>query len=379
MKITVMLSGGGSNFQAISNAIQSGYLSGVELIKVVADRECHGINRAIDLGIDYSIVSRSSSTFEMDLTNQIPKETDYIVLAGFLSIIPDSLINQFPNRIINIHPSLLPQFGGKGMYGMHVHEAVIQSGNQVSGCTVHFVDYGIDTGQILFQRKVRVEEGDTAVKLQSKVLIQEHQILPIALKYLYQFFKCDFPNAALKVDMPISSLFVKQGIKTFRSACHYVKNLPYQQTSIADGVYVIKEKGGSCSTKHHILKRLAIEYGLSEVEMKVGLFKMDGEKLPRVAKVLEKYGLDYIPEMHTFFRVQEQFFDFTFSESFDFPLLQNIEFEQEIEPSQIGAWKDSLHREYLEKYQAQEQLDYSIDELWTIRQECVAALFTSQA
>ena len=182
MKLTVLLSGSGTNFQAILNAIDQGKLSNVTIQKVIADRECQGINRAIDYNIPFTIVQRKN--LENDLQKAIPSDTDLIVLAGFLSILPQSIIEQFPEKIINIHPSLLPKFGGKGMYGMNVHNAVIAAGEQESGCTVHFVNEGIDTGKIILQYKVPVFKTDTAEQLQKRVLKQEHLAFPKAIQHL---------------------------------------------------------------------------------------------------------------------------------------------------------------------------------------------------
>ena len=184
LNITILLSGSGTNFQAIVNAIDSGKLNNVNIAKVIADRECEGINKAIKNTIPYAIVSRRIKTFEQQLIAEIPEETDLIVLAGFLSILPEQLIRLYPKKIINIHPSLLPKFGGKGMYGMRVHKAVINAKEKESGCTVHFVDYGIDTGEIILQTTVPVYETDTPELLQQRVLEQEHELLPKAIQQL---------------------------------------------------------------------------------------------------------------------------------------------------------------------------------------------------
>ena len=103
---------------------------------------------------------------------------DLIVLAGFLSIIDEEFVEKWKGKIINIHPSLLPKFGGPGMYGIKVHEAVLAAGEKESGCTVHYVDNGVDSGEIIFQVKVPVMEGDTAEILQKRILVEEHKLLP---------------------------------------------------------------------------------------------------------------------------------------------------------------------------------------------------------
>lgn len=184
MKLTILISGSGSNFQSIIDDIDSGELQNVEIVKVIADRECQGINRAIDHDINHDIVSRKRDDFKKAFLTAIPKETDLIVCAGFLSIIPKDVINAFPKKIINIHPSLLPKYGGKGMYGMNVHRAVIDKQEVESGCTVHYVDHGIDTGEIIIQKKVGVFPGDTPEKLQQRILKVEHQLLPEAIRLI---------------------------------------------------------------------------------------------------------------------------------------------------------------------------------------------------
>ena len=184
MKITILLSGSGTNFQAILDAIKTKQLSNVSIIKVIADRECEGINRAVKNNIPFALVSRRLKTFEQQLLQEIPQETDLIVLAGFLSILPEEIIRIYPKKIINIHPSLLPKYGGKGMYGMRVHKAVIDANDSESGCTVHFVDNGIDTGDIILQKKVNVSPNDTPQKLQKRVLAKEHQLLPEAIQLI---------------------------------------------------------------------------------------------------------------------------------------------------------------------------------------------------
>jgi len=109
-----------------------------------------------------------------------------IVLAGFLSILDENFVNKWNKKIINIHPSLLPRFGGKGMYGIKVHEAIIAVGDEVSGCTVHYVDATIDTGETILQSKVKVSPEDTPETLQQKVLIEEHRLLPLAISKIIE-------------------------------------------------------------------------------------------------------------------------------------------------------------------------------------------------
>lgn len=152
-RIAVLVSGGGSNLQSIIDNIECGNLN-CEISYVIADRKCHGLERAEKHGIKNILLDRKvlkeklsekiSSVLEND-----DKKTDYIVLAGYLSILSPEFIKKWSRKIINIHPSLLPKFGGKGMYGMNVHRAVIEAKETESGCTIHFVDTGVDAGEII--------------------------------------------------------------------------------------------------------------------------------------------------------------------------------------------------------------------------------------
>lgn len=179
-KIGVLVSGGGSNLQSIIDKSQSGELQ-CKVEVVIGDRECYGVERAKEAGIDGYTLDRK--VLKKELCREIDKivsekEVDLIVLAGFLSIIDEEFVNKWKGRIINIHPSLLPKFGGPGMYGIRVHEAVLKAGEQESGCTVHYVDTGVDSGEIIAQKRVKVLEGDTPEILQKRVLVEEHKLLP---------------------------------------------------------------------------------------------------------------------------------------------------------------------------------------------------------
>lgn len=179
-KIGVLVSGSGSNLQSIIDKSQAGELQ-CKVEVVIGDRECHGVERAKKAGIDSYILDRK--TLKKELCKEIDrvvteKKVDLIVLAGFLSIIDEEFVNKWKGKIINIHPSLLPKFGGPGMYGIKVHEAVLNSGERESGCTVHYVDIGVDSGEIIAQKRVEVLDGDTAEILQKRVLVEEHKLLP---------------------------------------------------------------------------------------------------------------------------------------------------------------------------------------------------------
>lgn len=179
-KIGVLVSGGGSNLQSIIDKSQSGELQ-CKVEVVIGDRECYGVERAKEAGIDGYTLDRK--VLKKELCREIDKIVsergiDLIVLAGFLSIIDEEFVNKWKGRILNIHPSLLPKFGGPGMYGIRVHEAVLKAGEQESGCTVHYVDTGVDSGEIIAQKRVKVLEGDTPEILQKRVLVEEHKLLP---------------------------------------------------------------------------------------------------------------------------------------------------------------------------------------------------------
>lgn len=179
-KIAVMVSGGGSNLQSIIDKSKSGELN-CEIACVIGDRPCYGVERAAEQGIESCVIDRK--VYKKELCKEIDKVlstkgVELIVLAGFLSIIDEEFVNKWKGRIINIHPSLLPKFGGPGMYGIKVHEAVLAAGEKESGCTVHYVDTGVDSGEIILQVKVPVLEGDTPEVLQKRVLVEEHKLLP---------------------------------------------------------------------------------------------------------------------------------------------------------------------------------------------------------
>lgn len=175
--IAVLISGGGSNLKSLIDNQKEYYKINV----VIADRDCGGLNIARESNIDAVLIDRKE--YREKLSKKIDEELkkyniDLIVLAGYLSIVDSNFISKWKNKIINIHPSLLPKFGGKGMYGMKVHEAVIKNKEKESGCTVHYVTEMVDGGDIIMQNKVDVLEDDTPEILQKRVLVEEHKILP---------------------------------------------------------------------------------------------------------------------------------------------------------------------------------------------------------
>ena len=188
MKIAVMVSGGGTNLQAIIDGIAEGKITNTEICLVYSNNpNAYAIERAKKAGIPY--VVKSPKEFENraefnEALLQILKdaEPDLIVLAGCLVVIPEIVVKEFKNRIINIHPSLIPSFCGTGYYGLKVHEKVLERGVKVSGATVHFVDEGTDTGPIILQKAVYVRDDDTPESLQRRIMEQaEWKIMPLAI------------------------------------------------------------------------------------------------------------------------------------------------------------------------------------------------------
>lgn len=180
LKIAVLVSGGGSNLQAIMDEIYGGNLN-ASIEMVISDNEnSYALERAKEKGIQTYVFDRKIYKDNMGakILEVTEKKVDLIVLAGFLSILKGKLIDKFENKIINIHPALIPSFCGKGMYGLKVHEAVIKSGVKFSGCTVHFVNHNVDDGAIIAQEVVPVYFEDTKEILQDRVLEKEHKILP---------------------------------------------------------------------------------------------------------------------------------------------------------------------------------------------------------
>lgn len=181
--IAVFASGSGSDMQSVIDACESGQING-KVVAVIASRPgIFALERAAKHNIPSKVFSLkeygSPEAKDGAIVEYLrPMGIDLIVLAGYLSIVSKPLLDVYEGRIINIHPSLIPRHCGKGMYGLHVHESVLASGDKVSGCTVHFVDSGTDTGKIIRQVTVPVEEGDTPETLQARVLVQEHKLLP---------------------------------------------------------------------------------------------------------------------------------------------------------------------------------------------------------
>lgn len=185
LRVVVCVSGGGTNLQAILDAIDAGVIKNTEIVKVISNKpDAYALTRAKNRGIEAECVSPKAFEKREDFNVAFLKavddaKCDLVVLAGFLVILPELFVKKYNKRIINIHPSLIPSFCGMGMHGLHVHEAALARGVKVTGATVHFVDEGADTGEIIMQKPVMVENGDTPEILQKRVMEQaEWKILP---------------------------------------------------------------------------------------------------------------------------------------------------------------------------------------------------------
>mgnify|MGYP000468894971 CR=1 FL=1 len=188
LKLAVLVSGGGTNLQAIIDAISAGKITNACISVVISNNaNAYALERARAHGIEALCISpkdfESREAFNQAFLDKLNSyNVDLVVLAGFLVVLPEMMIKEYTNRIVNIHPSLIPSFCGKGFYGLKVHEGVLARGVKVTGATVHFVDEGTDTGPIILQKAVEVEQGDTSEVLQRRVMEQaEWVILPKAI------------------------------------------------------------------------------------------------------------------------------------------------------------------------------------------------------
>lgn len=188
LDVVVLVSGGGTNLQAIIDAVESGSITNTRITGVISNnKNAYALERAKKHGVQNQCISpkdfASRDEFNERFIEVIDEwKPDLIVLAGFLVVIPPAMIERYRNRIVNIHPSLIPSFCGTGFYGLKVHEAALERGVKVVGATVHFVDEGTDTGPIILQKAVEVEAGDTPEILQKRVMEQaEWKILPRAI------------------------------------------------------------------------------------------------------------------------------------------------------------------------------------------------------
>ncbi len=188
-KIAVLVSGGGTNLQALIDAQARGELGNGKITLVIASKSgVYALERAKNHGIEGRVLARrdydSIAAYSKALADEMEAaEIDLVVLAGFLTIIDEQVYERFPNRILNVHPALIPSFCGKGFYGLHVHEAALEKGVRVSGATVHIVTPECDAGPIVLQKAVEVKEGDTPEILQKRIMEEaEWKILPAAVR-----------------------------------------------------------------------------------------------------------------------------------------------------------------------------------------------------
>lgn len=191
MKAAVLVSGGGTNLQAIIDSIREGTITDVQISLVLSNnKNAYALERAKAAGIPARVISPKDygtrQQFNDALLSAVQESgAQLVVLAGFLCVIPPEMVEAYPNRIINIHPSLIPSFCGTGYYGLKVHEAALERGVKVSGATVHFVDAGTDTGPIILQKAVEVRSTDTPKELQLRIMEQaEWKILPQAIQLI---------------------------------------------------------------------------------------------------------------------------------------------------------------------------------------------------
>ena len=189
--LAVLVSGGGTNLAAIIDAIRDGKITDTRIGMVISNnRGAYALERAKNAGIPSRVISpkefSSREEFNRALLSGVQESgADFVVLAGFLCVIPEAMVKAYPNRIINIHPSLIPSFCGKGFYGLKVHEKALERGVKVSGATVHFVDAGTDTGPIILQKTVEVREDDSPQSLQRRIMEEaEWKIMPEAIQLL---------------------------------------------------------------------------------------------------------------------------------------------------------------------------------------------------
>ena len=185
--IAIFVSGGGSNFRKIYNQIQKGDIPARIVLVVSNNSQCEAIIFASEQGLNNFIVNDTrfpnlDTRDKLLLQALLKAEVELICLAGYMKLLPGGIVKEFQNRILNIHPALLPQFGGKGFYGMKVHKAVIDAGAVESGVTVHLVDEEYDHGKIIAQKKVKVRSKDTAKTLAKRVLKVEHDLYPKVVK-----------------------------------------------------------------------------------------------------------------------------------------------------------------------------------------------------
>ncbi len=203
INIAVLISGGGTNLQAVIDKIEEGAIPARIAVVISSREDAYGLKRAEAHGIEGIYIGASNYPDPKLRRKKIlellrDKKIDLIVLAGYMSILDKEIVEAYPNRIINIHPSLIPSFCGKGFYGKRVHKSVLEYGAKVTGATVHFVDEGTDTGPVILQKAVEVKDEDTVETLAQRVLEVEHELLPLAVK-LFAEGRLDIEGRKVKV------------------------------------------------------------------------------------------------------------------------------------------------------------------------------------
>ncbi|QQY80158.1 formyltetrahydrofolate-dependent phosphoribosylglycinamide formyltransferase [Keratinibaculum paraultunense] len=191
VNIGILISGSGTNLQAIIDNINEGNIDGEIKLVISNKKDAYGLVRAEEAGIETLYLDRKEFSTDEEYNKKIMEEftkrdVELVVLAGYLRILSKEFVQKYKNRIINIHPSLIPSFCGEGCYGERVHKMVLDYGAKITGATVHFVDEGTDTGPIILQKAVKVEDDDTVESLKEKVLKIEHELLPEAIKLYCQ-------------------------------------------------------------------------------------------------------------------------------------------------------------------------------------------------
>lgn len=178
-KVVFLASEGGGNFEI---AVERSLFHRYEVTKLIVNKECGAIEKAKFLGIPCAILPLKGNALFEAINRELPPNTDLIVLGGFMPIVPEWFCNKWKRRIINIHPSLLPAYGGKGMYGVHVQEAVMAAKEKYAGCTVHYVEAGVDTGEIIEQWKIKIDYSLTPWELGGEIFLRGAEMLPYVIE-----------------------------------------------------------------------------------------------------------------------------------------------------------------------------------------------------
>lgn len=204
LRIGVLASGGGTDLQSILDACESGQIDGKVVIVISNVVDAGALKRASEFDAKAVFLDhrgKSRGAHEREISKELDAaKVDLVVLAGYLRMLGYDFVNKYKNKIINIHPALLPKYGGKGMHGINVHRAVLKSGDSESGCSVHFVTEDVDGGPIIARMRVPVKPEDTPESLQARVLKAEHLLLPMVIRWIAQGKVC--PENVRTVDMP---------------------------------------------------------------------------------------------------------------------------------------------------------------------------------